>query len=60
MPLRVAMVCLTVMMVAGCTPPLVQEVHQVCTNASDVTACENAEYARRYAIERERNRHYYP
>ncbi|HEX9465177.1 MAG TPA: hypothetical protein VGB82_21450 [Alphaproteobacteria bacterium] len=34
--------------------PLVKQVHQQCANAQDVKACEDAAYARAYAIERQR------
>ena len=45
---------------AGCEDlPFVQAVHKDCANAPDVTACENADYARRYKIERERLKPHY-
>ena len=47
-------------LLAGCETPLVREVKEACANAPDRQACEDAEYARRYAIERQRLHHDYP
>ena len=41
---------------AGCETELVRGVRQACANAPDRQACEDAEYARRYELERQRNR----
>ena len=57
--LSAAALALTVL--AGCQDlPLVREVHRDCANAKDVKACEDADYARLYAIERANNRNVYP
>ena len=37
---------------AACTPPMVEQVTKACAGAADVTACQDAEYAHFYAIER--------
>ena len=51
--LSVAAVAVSVL--AGCEDlPMVRAVHQDCANAKDVKACEDADYARRYQIERQR------
>lgn len=48
-------------LLAGCQDlPFNRAVRQDCANAPDVHACENADYARRYAIERARNRNVNP
>ncbi len=39
-------------LLCGCTPPLVEQIHKTCANAPDVSACEDAEYAKAYAAER--------
>jgi hypothetical protein len=50
-----------VTLLAGCQElPMVQAVHQDCANAPDVKACEDADYARRYAEERVRNKNVNP
>lgn len=43
-------------LLAGCELPMVREVREACAKAPDREACENAEYARRYEIEKQRNR----
>lgn len=50
-----------VTLLAGCEElPMVRAVHQDCANAPNVKACEDADYARRYAEERVRNKNVTP
>lgn len=47
---------LALVLLSSCTLPMVREVRQACAKAPDRIVCENAEYARRYELERQRNR----
>jgi hypothetical protein len=50
-----------VTLLTGCHDlPMVRSVQQDCASAPDVKACEDADYARRYAVERQRNKNVNP
>ena len=44
------------LVMSGCTPPLVEKIRAECANAPDRQKCEDDAYARAYAEERYRNR----
>ena len=47
---------ITLLLVAGCTPPLVEQIRAQCASAADRQKCEDDAYAKAYAAERFRNR----